>query len=410
MNVRLAPFNPKGTLDAQPSKSDGHRKIICGAFAANNCIIENLVLSEDISATIEALKSAGCSINIVDSNRYHNRKTALMGGFKKDTSNKRSIDCRESGSTLRFMAMIFSAIGGETILSGSGRLPERPMQHALEFFDKYGMTYSVPGDGRYLPMKFSGNLKGNDFEIDSSVSSQFISGLMMGMAAASMKGEIIATGKFESRGYVDLTKGVLSDFGIRVEGNNPYVLDASCGLHADEITVEGDWSNASYFLAMNHMGGQISLKGLNKKSYQPDRIIEDILINMSGVCDNYIDASEFPDLMPTIAIYAATLPVNTTITGQRLRYKESDRIGSVCHGLESLGIKAAELKDGLIITGKKQIKGGKINSFNDHRIAMAFSTLSCVSAEDIIIENAGCIDKSYPDFFKDIIKVGGRIS
>ena len=259
-------------------------------------------------------------------------------------------------------------------------------------------------------MILKGKLEGSSYELDSSVSSQFISGLMMGMAAAKRDCVIKATGKFESRGYVGLTVKVLEEFGVIVEGENPYIMNCSQGLNAKGSIVEGDWSNASYFAAMNHMGGEITINGLSLDSCQPDKAIDEVLGKLSRVTDNDIDVSEFPDIMPTIAVYAATLPVITTIRGKRLRYKVSDRIGSVCLGLQNLGIDATELNEGLRIKGGQAITGGEIDTFNDHRIAMAFSVLGCVALEDIIIKDAECIGKSYPDFFTDLEKAGGKIS
>ncbi|HRX43096.1 MAG TPA: hypothetical protein P5315_09985, partial [Clostridia bacterium] len=139
-------------------------------------------------------------------------------------------------------------------------------------------------------------------------------------------------------------------------------------------------------------------------------VIVGLLDEMSDGTDNDINVSEFPDLMPTLAVYAATLPVNTTITGKRLRYKESDRIGAVCRGLRAIGIDTAELEDGIRIKGGSTIDGGVVDSCNDHRIAMAFAILGCVSRKDIVIEGAGCVEKSYPDFFRDLVEAGGIIS
>lgn len=410
MNVIVRPFRPHGNILAQPSKSDSHRKIICGALSGLPCTIDNVVLSEDIRATIEALGSAGRKIKISDSTAYPGRKFIQNEGIRPEQDGVRFIDCRESGSTLRFMSMIFAVIGGRTVLTGRGRLPERPMEHALEFFRRYGISYSIPGNGIYLPLEISGSLSGKEYEVESSVSSQFISGLMMGVAAASRKAVIKADGAFESKGYVDLTAGVLEEYGVEVTGDNPYSIDATGGIQQRDTIVEGDWSNASYFIAMGRMGGSLKVRGLQDYSRQPDRVIVELLDEMSDGTDNDINVSEFPDLMPTLAAYAAILPVNTTITGKRLRYKESDRIGAVCRGLRAIGIDAAELEDGIRIKGGSTIDGGVVDSCNDHRIAMAFAILGCVSRKDIVIEDAGCVEKSYPDFFRDLVEAGGIIS
>lgn len=405
MDVRIKPFKAEGEILVQPSKSDAHRKILCAAFSKGISVVDNIVFSSDIEATVKAIRKLGIGVEVNNSSKYKGRKRLSAGGFKSVSGDMIEIDCNESGSTLRFLSMILPAIGVEGILTGKGRLPERPMEQALEFYDNYGISYEIQGDG-FLPIVISGKLEGSDFKVDSSVSSQFISGLMIGISAASMNAVLEATGKFESRGYAALTVKVLKDFGINIKGTNPYDIQAGEGLAPGIHMVEGDWSNASYFIAMNHMGGNVVIKGLSDDSRQPDRAIFEYLGNIGGE----IDVSESPDIMPTIAAAAAARPVITTITGKRLRYKESDRIKTVCRGLKNMGIDVKELDDGIRITGKEDIEGGIVDSCNDHRIAMAFSTFACVSKGDIIIRGAESTGKSYPDFFSDLAKIGGDIN
>jgi len=407
MDILIKPFRASGRIKAQPSKSDAHRKLICAAFSDDACSVENVIISEDIKATLNALKAMGQFYEYQSSTEESSGKVSFYGR-KGLSAGIMDINCGESGTTLRFMAMIAAFLEGEVILNGRGRLPSRPMNHAIDFMRRYDVECSYPGTGMFLPMHVKGTARGNYFVMDSSVSSQFLSGILLGMVIAGVSGKVLAEGKFESKGYVDMTVSVLKDFGADINGKNPFEIRRK-KLSGTNCTVEGDWSNSSYFLAMKAMGAKIEVIGLSPKSQQPDRVITELLESMSDQQDNFINVGEHPDLMPTLAVYAATLPVNTTIKGERLRYKESDRIKAVHENMQKIGVESIQLEDGLVIRGNPEIKGGTIDSFNDHRIAMAFSVLGSISKEDIMIRGAECVDKSYPGFFNDLAKVGGEI-
>jgi len=410
MKVRISPSKLKGVVVAQPSKSDAHRKLICAAFAHGDSKIDNVVLSDDIKATLRCLKAVRCTYEINNSSEFLGRSCIYVKGTGGKVSFNRQVDCGESGSTLRFMTMIFAVAGGKTVLTGSGRLPLRPMNGAISLLSENGIKCSYPGENKFLPLTIEGELSGGNYKIDSSVTSQYLSGLMMALPAFSQKGIIEATGEFESRGYVEVTKKNLKTFGVEVRGANPYEITANNGLIACNCQVDGDWSNASYFLVMKALGAELTIKGINEDSVQPDSIINKYIEKIIYTDNPIIDVSECPDIMPSLAVVGAKQKKNVKfIGGRRLREKESDRIKSVTDGLRNLSVAVLDFDDGLEIQGSGIVCGGEVDSYNDHRIAMAFSSLCTVATSDIVINGAESVAKSYPLFFEDLKKLGGKI-
>jgi len=411
MDIKLSPSKLKGMITAQPSKSDAHRKLICAAFANGISTIDNVFLSDDIKATLRCISSAGASYDIRRSSFYTGRACIKVLGTNGRCIEERNADCGESGSTLRFMSMIFSVAGGRTELTGHGRLPIRPMDGAIDLFKRNNICHAYPGDGKFLPLVINGEINSGEHEIDSSVTSQYLSGLLMGLPAFSKQGKIFATGQFESKGYVDVTIEVLREFGVIIKGVNPYIIPVNSGFDAIKTSVQGDWSNASYFHVMKALGADIEIIGLKNDSKQPDA---SILKNVKIVMETdspVIDVSECPDIMPSLSVIGAALNKTLKITGgRRLRAKESDRLSSVAAGLAGLGVDVVELNDGIEIYGNGVIKGGEIDACSDHRIAMAFASLCVVSKGDIIIKGADSVSKSYPLFFDDLKKLGGIIA
>ncbi|MBN2557359.1 MAG: 3-phosphoshikimate 1-carboxyvinyltransferase [Clostridia bacterium] len=410
MDIRIEPSKLNGKIQAQPSKSDAHRKIICASLAKGESLVDNVILSEDIEATMRGMESAGCKYDCLRSSGFPGRIKLAVRGIGNMARMHRKVDCGESGSTLRFLSMIFAALGGETSFTGKGSLPVRPMDGALELYSRHGIEYRIPGNGMNLPLEISGRLSGNEFHVDASVTSQFLSGLLMALPAAGISGTVYADGYGESTGYVEMTIDAMNHHGVCVHGGNPFEIPGNEGFMPRKLAIEGDWSNASYFLAMNAMGSDILIEGLSDDSRQPDRSGAGMIGKISMGAEIEADVSQCPDLMPALAVVAAASSGVTHITGgRRLRVKESDRIKSVLAGLLALGADASELDDGMVIRGGKPIYGGTVDSFNDHRIAMAFSSLCQAAKGDIIIKGAECVSKSYPGFFEDLRKMGGRI-
>ncbi|MBN2851345.1 MAG: 3-phosphoshikimate 1-carboxyvinyltransferase [Clostridia bacterium] len=406
MIVKYSKLN--GEVLAQPSKSDAHRKIICACLAEGESIIDNIVLSQDIIATIEGMRQSGAKIRL-DNNPLTNRYTLSIDTRNRKMEEKRIINCKESGSTLRFLTMIYASLGGETTFLGEGRLPLRPMEEAYRIFEQDKIEV-IKGELN-LPLTIKGNLKGGIYRIKADVSSQFLSGLLMALPMVPERNKVYIEGKFESKGYVDLTIDVMREFGVNVsEFDNGFLIDNQQYVPSSVI-VEGDWSNCGYFYVMNMLGSNIIVNGLNLKTYQPDSIILKHLYEIQSNEHSVIDVSGCPDLAPALAVYAACAKGTTKlINAERLRKKESDRLDAISTNLQALRVPVREKQNEITIYGENKIKHGVINSYNDHRIAMAFSCLAPVVMDQIVIKNVECIDKSYPDFYKDMIKLGGDIN
>lgn len=419
MDIKVIPSKLSGAITVPPSKSAAHRAIIAAALAEGESIIQNVDLSSDIRATIGACEQLGCTVEIAEAEPFCT--LTIRGGLKPQ--NGALIDCAESGSTLRFMIPVACTQTGERTFTGRRRLPQRPIDSYLQIFDEQGIPYNRPY-GANLPLTISGALKPGKFRMDGRVSSQFVTGLLYALPLLDGDSQIEVIGGFESRGYVDLTVDMLRRFGVVIgsEGDR-FLISGSQVYKPQRIAVEGDWSQAAFFLVAGAISGGVRVAGFDGNSLQPDSVIVELLMRMgadiSWEGDEFvsapvrlqgieIDVSQCPDLVPPLAIAAAFAQGTTHITGAaRLRIKESDRLSALAQNLNALGIKAEEQPDGLTIHGGT-MAGGEVDSFGDHRIAMAFSIAAAVSRQGIVIRGAQCVDKSYPKFFEDFTGLGGK--
>ena len=402
-----------GTITAPPSKSSAHRSLICAALS-NGCVtIKNCGNSNDIAATCNVLKSLGSQITVTG-------KDISISPALKNQKNI-VLDCGESGSTARFILPVAAALGVENAtIIGHGRLPLRPFGALTEVLRKNGVNCSSD----CLPITISGKLKCGKFELPGNISSQYISGLLFALSVVQGESEIILTSPLESAAYVDMTVNELIKFGADIKkAKNGYKIIGKSTLNSTECTVEGDWSQAAFFLSAGAILGDITVEGINKNSLQGDKQIVDLLKRFGADVIEYedkvtvkkskltainIDASQIPDLVPILAVTAA-LAVGTTViyNASRLRLKESDRLKETVARLNEFGIKATETCDGMTITGGKPINAN-ISSGNDHRLVMAFSILALACDKASSITNCEAINKSYPDFFKDFMNLGGN--
>lgn len=405
MDVIITPSPISGGVEAIASKSFAHRALICACLAKGKSEIRINTTSADIEATVSCLRSLGARIEI---NGSVYSVTPIDNSCKKA-----EIDCNESGSTLRFLLPVVCALGIETEIHGSGRLPERPLSPLKEELIRMGAEISDS-----FPLAVSGRITAGEFTLRGDVSSQFVTGLLMALAFLG-GGRINLLPPVQSRPYIDITLRVLKVFGADIkEENNTFYIN-NTALHGCNFTVEGDWSNAAFPLCM---GAEVS--GLEPDSVQGDKAIISVLKSMgakisenngsfradiSALHGNRIDAADIPDAVPVIAAVAATADGETVIyNGERLRIKESDRIQTTCSMLRSLGADISETDDGMIIKGKKSLSGGETPSYNDHRIAMAAAVAACRCENAVIIRNAEAVNKSYPGFFNDYNKLGGK--
>ena len=403
-NVRLSPARLCGTLTVPPSKSAAHRAVLCAALAGQGGILpKGETLSDDIAATEAA------AANLLD------------GGSKSVT-----LDCRESGSTLRFLIPLAAALGRETTFTGRGRLPERPVGVYLACLPPRGVRFKTAGG---LPLTVSGRLSPGEFRLPGDVSSQFVTGLLLALPLLDGDSSIVLTSPLESAAYVELTLQAMRAFGVtaertpsgwRVPGRQHYRPNPG-------FTLERDWSQAAFFLAVGMLGGPVSLRGLNPASAQGDRAAETLFRRFgaklewrSGILTAGagaspaavpdIDASQIPDLVPVLAAAAALLPGKRTriVRAGRLRLKESDRLAAMAEGLNRLGGHVRELPDGLEIDGVERLRGGRAEGFGDHRVVMALAVAALRAESETVVTDAESIRKSYPGFFRDYNCLGGN--
>ncbi len=387
MDIIIRPSALSGEISAPSSKSYAHRALICAALADGKSTVKINTVSDDIAATADCLKALGADITENDGVFT----VQPIGVPNKDAV----LNCRESASTLRFLMPVVCALGCPAVFKVSGRLSERPIEPLREVLQKEGIKIS---DG--FPMSVSGKIPANEFSVRGDISSQYASGLLFAIS-------VIGGGKLEiippvvSESYIEMTADMLRRFGVTVKKDkNIYSVSEKC--RAAEIEVEGDYSNSLVWLALG-----VSVKGLNENSLQGDGKASELLGKLGNGAA--VDASDIPDSVPILAAMAAVSAGRTVITGaSRLRFKESDRLSCTAEMLSALGADTAVTADGLIINGKPKLDGGRVKSYGDHRIAFAAALAAAKCRNDVIIEGAECVKKSYPDFFEKYNELGGK--
>jgi len=405
MDVRITPAPLSGFIQAIASKSYAHRALICAALCDSDSFIRLNSSSKDIEATVECLFSLGAEIT----REGETTRVSPAGGV-----NNPVLPCGESGSTLRFLLPVAAALRKKTVFTAAGRLPERPLSPLKDEMERHGVSFSDS-----FPLEINGMLTSGEYTLDGSVSSQFVSGLLFALPLLDGDSRISLIPPIESKPYIDMTVRTLRRFGIEIiEELNAYFIKGNQQYKACDFTVEGDWSNAAYFLACG-----VKVAGLNLNSAQGDRAIADLLSSMgaeveyssdflSFKTDNLhaieIDAKNIPDLVPLLAVLCATAKGRSVIyNASRLKYKESDRLESVYSLLKNLGARIEKTDDGFIIDGVERLSGGEADSFNDHRIVMSAAVASTACENEVLIKNAFAVAKSYPAFFEDFNSLGG---
>lgn len=405
MDLKITPRSLKGEVIVPPSKSVAHRMIIAAALADGTSTISNLSGSADILATIGCMKALGADIKL-------NGDTAVISGIGS-VPGSAVLDCNESGSTLRFLIPVACALGVNTEFHGGGKLPQRPITPFLEEFPKHGITFdlSKAESGCSLPCSVSGKLTAGRYEIDGGISSQFITGLMLALPLLDGDSEIILTSRLESKPYVDITMGVLRDFGCVVtEFSGGYSVKGGSRLKPFSGSVEGDYSQAAFFYVANSLGSDIKISGLNENSSQGDKQIAEICRAYSENRAPFeIDCSDIPDLVPILSVLGCFCKGKSRIyNAARLRIKECDRLAAMEDCLNRIGGKVSSTEDSLIIEGVESFNGGEAVCYNDHRIAMSMAVAATRCTSPLIIRGAECVRKSYPDFFDVYRSIGGE--
>ena len=382
MDITIQPKKLFGTLAAIPSKSQAHRLLICAAFADNKTNLYCPQINRDIQATADCLRSLGATIARTET------------GFEvipaKQIPQTAVLNCCESGSTLRFFLPIVGALGIDATFLMEGRLPQRPLSPLREEMERMGCSLSRPSDST---IRCVGQLNPGDYAINGSVSSQFITGLLFALSLMSQPSKLQVTGQIESKPYIHMTKDAISRF----EGH-----------HSPEyVRVEGDWSNGAFWVAAQYLGSAINITGLEANSMQGDRIVVDLLEQL-GNGPARIDARDIPDLVPILSVAAAANHGATFTNIGRLRLKESDRVASTIAMLEALGCKAMATEDTLTVL-PCCFTGGTVDSMNDHRIAMSAAIAATIADGTVTILGAECVNKSYPTFWQEFSRLGGKL-
>lgn len=414
MDMKFEPQTLSGSIPAIPSKSDAHRILICAALSDRETRIHLEKSSVDIDTTIGCLSALGAG--------FSRDGDYLTVTPVKKIDGVPTLDCMESGSTFRFMLPVACALYEKVNFTGSGRLPSRPISDLSDEMKKHGVKFSNPT----LPFTTEGLMSGGEFTLPGNVSSQYITGLLLALPMTKEGGRISLTTKLESAPYVDITISALERFGVDVKrGENSFCVSPSDYKAMDSVAVEGDWSNAAFFLSAAAISGSLTVTNLDVNSPQGDRVILQILKNFGAdvsvlekcvtICHKdlsgiVIDVSEAPDLLPVLTVVAAYAKGETKfINARRLRLKESDRIVACHEMLKNLGISSVYDEDSMTVTGGT-VMGGVVDSFNDHRIVMSAGVAATKAKGSITVTGAQAVNKSYPGFSSDYNILGGKSS
>ena len=414
--ITLFPTTFDGDINTPPSKSLSHRALICAALAEGESRITNVLFSEDIKATIKALELLGAKFEILG-------HTVIVKGTRKLKLKDKEVDCNESGSTIRFLIPLFSLTHKEIHFTGKQSLINRPQSIYKDIFDKDNNTF----DQQETKIVVKGAVKPRDYYIKGNVSSQFFSGLMFALPLLEEDSMIYIEDILESKSYIDLTIDILEHYGIQIDRvDDGYFIEGNQKYKNKDYRVEGDYSQAAFYLVGGILNGRLSLNDLNHESFQGDKQIIDIIKQMKGKVvfmengftttssetrSTTIDLSDCPDLGPIVSLLAALSKGTTHITNAgRLRIKESDRIESTVQTLKALGANIHAIDDEIIVTGHKMLEGGvTVDSFNDHRIAMMIAIAVSRCKKEVTLTRPNAVNKSYPHFFEDYKSVGGKL-
>ena len=402
-----------GELSPPPSKSVLHRYIIASSLAKGVSKLENISFSEDIIATIEAMKKLGA--NIEQKENY-----LLIDGSDtfKNLNENIEIDCNESGSTLRFLFPLSIVEENKVLFKGRGKLFKRPMTPYFENFEKYKIKHSYIDENKIL---LEGKLKAGIYEIDGNISSQFITGLLFSLPLLEGESKIIINGKLESSNYIDISLDCLSKFGIKIINNSyqEFVIEGNQSYKVGNYRTEADYSQAAFFLVANAIGSKIKINDLSQNSLQGDKKIIDYISeidNWNSKDTLILDGSETPDIIPILSLKAAVSGKKIEIVNvERLRIKESDRLKATVEELSKLNFDLIEKKDSILINSREALKINKnekivsLSAHSDHRIAMMIAIAATCYDGEILLDNLDCVKKSYPNFWEVFLSLGGKV-
>ncbi len=396
MKVRIEKGTARGIVSAPPSKSMAHRLLICAGLSDGECIVHGISDSEDMLATMDCLRTLGVQFE-------KEEDTVRVSGIDiRKAAALEKLNCRESGSTLRFFVPIALLTGKETVLAGSRRLMERPLSVYEELFSQRGITLQKTE----REIRTRGSLRYGSFEMDGNVSSQFVTGLLLALPLLKGDSRIVLRPPVESRSYIDMTLSALRMFGVEAgwQEENILYIKGNQRYHAEEVFVEGDYSNAAFFELLNLLGGQVKIENLREDSLQGDRVYEELLEALKRP-DAELDLSDCPDLGPVLFAAAATGCGGKFTGTRRLKIKESNRGEAMAEELRKFGV-TTEVLENEVIVGRQGLREPKevLNGHNDHRIVMSEAVL--LTQTGGVIDGAEAVSKSFPDFFEKLASLG----
>jgi len=404
----IPPTQLHGSIRAKASKSCAHRLLICAALGENEVTIRCEGMNRDIEATIACLNAMGADISTQGS-------VIRVRPIGNRPAGECTLPCGESGSTLRFLLPVVGALGLCGVFHMEGRLGERPLAPLDAELTRHGMVLSKEGS----VLRCSGQLQPGDYILPGNVSSQYISGLLMALPLLGRESRLEITGAIESAAYIALTENALAQSAVPLQKDGAvYTIRPSRFALPPETTVEGDWSNAAFWLCAGALLDEgLTVTGLDLSSAQGDREVLSVLRRFGALVEAGEDsifvrrgelrgisfsAAAIPDLVPVLSVVACAAKGESRITdASRLRIKESDRLAAVHDLLSRLGAEVEELADGLVIHGGKPLTGGSVSAWGDHRIAMSAAVAALLCQEDVYIDGAQNVSKSYPDFWCD---------
>ena len=406
MIVTIKPSKAEGRITAPPSKSMAHRLLICAGLAEGTSVISNVEFSQDILATLDCLRALGAGISCGDGS------VTVRGVEIRRIDHPSALSCRECGSTLRFMIPVCLINGQRNTLTGSDVLFSRPLGVYEEICRDQGLMFKKEGS----LLTVEGRLRSGDYVVPGNVSSQFISGLLFVLPLLDGDSRIVLVPPVESRPYIQMTIQALEMFGVSVlwekadqgssgPGPEPCAIRIPGGqkYRPQELSVEGDYSNAAFFEALNLIGGNVEVQGLSDKSLQGDQVYRRCFEELKGGCPE-LDLSDCPDLGPVLMALAAGLNGAVFTGTRRLEIKESDRGAAMQQELEKMNARVEKRENEIRVWPGVSRPRETLDGHNDHRIVMALSVLLTKTGGSV--RGAEAVAKSLPDFFDRLKKLG----
>ncbi len=390
------PGSLQGTVAAIPSKSQAHRLLICAAFADQPTTLICPATNRDIQATAQCLSALGANIQASETG-YH--VTPIW-----DLPQSAALTCGESGSTLRFLLPIAGALGVDATFLLEGRLSQRPLSPLWEEMERMGCQLTRPTAST---LRCRGKLRPGDYSIAGNVSSQFVTGLLFALSLVDGHSSLRLTGTVESEPYIRMTLQAMEAFGLSIHPEQwHFSLSKGAFRSPETLTVEGDWSNAAFWLAARSLGSKLTVTGLDPGSAQGDRACAPWLDKLDA--HQTIDVTHIPDLVPILAVVAGAKAGAVFENAHRLRLKETDRLETTAAMLRNLGGKV-EISGNSLIVHPTGYTGGTVDATGDHRIAMAAAIAATVCTNPVTILGAEAVEKSYPGFWRDYETLGGSL-